>query len=326
MESKSIIRGRFAPSPSGRMHLGNLFAALLAWLDVRSLGGEMLLRLEDLDTARCRRVYASQLAEDLRWLGLDWDVGWSEEAPQFAQSNRTACYQEALEKLGDLGLLYPCWCSRKELLAASAPHETDGNRVYSGRCRLLSAQKKAALEESGRAPAWRIRVPEEEFTFTDENYGHCQENLARDCGDFIVRRSDGIYAYQLAVAVDDGRMGITRVVRGRDLLSSTPRQIWLMRQLGYSAPVYGHVPLLLGDGTRRLSKRDRDLDMGVLRERYTPQKVLGFLGCLAGLLDRPEPVTARELIPLFSWEQVGTRDRLVENDWLLLHQLGQQGL
>ena len=315
MASPHPIRGRFAPTPSGRMHLGNLFAALLAWLDIRSLGGEMLLRLEDLDITRCRAEYARQIAEDLRWLGLDWDVGWSEDKPLFAQRHRTACYQEAFARLDDLGLLYPCWCTRKELLAASAPHESDGLRIYSGRCRTMSAQKKAALIESGRVPAWRIRVPEEEFTFTDENYGHCQENLARDCGDFIIRRSDGVYAYQLAVAVDDGRMGITRVVRGRDLLSSTPRQIWLMGQLGYPVPSYGHIPLLLGDGTRRLSKRDRDLDMGVLRDRYAPQEVLGILGCMAGLLDRPEPVTAWELVPLFSWEKVGTQDRLVETSF-----------
>lgn len=305
------MRGRFAPSPSGRMHLGNLFAALIAWLDVRSLGGEMLLRMEDLDPARCRPAYGEQLAEDLRWLGLDWDLGWGEDRPDFAQSKRTALYQEAFHQLEERGLLYPCWCSRKDLLAASAPHAADGSRRYSGRCRHLSAEKKAALMESGRAPAWRVRAPEEEIAFTDGNYGHCQENLARDCGDFIARRSDGVYAYQLAVAVDDGRMGVNRVVRGRDLLSSTPRQIWLLKELGYPAPSYAHIPLLLGEEGRRLSKRDGDLDVGVLRQRYRPQEILGFLGHQAGLLDRPEPVTARELLPHFSWEKIGRRDRVV---------------
>ena len=264
MATNATVRGRFAPSPSGRMHLGNLFAALLAWLDVRHLGGELLLRMEDLDPDRCRPEYLSQLADDLIWLGLDWDLGWRPGETAYCQSCRTPFYQAAFETLASRGLVYPCYCSRKERLAASAPHAADGARIYSGRCRRLSAQEKTALQESGRSPAWRVQVPGEIISFVDEVFGPQQERLDRDCGDFILRRSDGIYAYQLAVAEDDGRMGVTRVVRGWDLLSSTPRQIWLLEQLGYSVPTYCHVPLLKSPAGRRLSKRDRDLDMGYL--------------------------------------------------------------
>ena len=305
------VRGRFAPSPSGRMHLGNLFAALLAWLDVRNLGGEMVLRMEDLDPDRCREVYAQQLADDLTWLGLDWDIGWHPGETAFCQSHRTAYYEGAFHLLADRGLLYPCFCSRKELLAASAPHASDGVRVYSGRCRGLSERERNVLTAGGRKPAWRIRVPEEEIVFLDGNFGRQRQRLDRDCGDFILRRSDGVYAYQLAVTVDDGCMGINRVVRGWDLLSSTPRQIWLMDLLGYQPPTYCHLPLLCAEDGRRLSKRDRDLDMGFLRQRYTPEELVGRLACLAGLIDRPEPVQARDLIQTFSWDKVGTRDRVL---------------
>lgn len=301
------VRGRFAPSPSGRMHLGNLFAALLAWLDVRSLGGEMLLRMEDLDPDRCRPAYAARLADDLDWLGLDWDLGWTAHSTEFCQSCRTARYEAAFHRLE--GEVYPCYCSRKELLSAGAPHASDGLRIYDGRCRNLSTGERKALEAAGRRPAWRIRVPAETVTFVDETYGRVEERLDRDCGDFILRRSDGVFAYQLAVSVDDGAMGITRVVRGRDLLSSTPRQIWLLKRLGYPVPAYRHVPLLLGPDGRRLSKRDGDLDMGALRARFSAQALVGRLAQLAGLLNRAEPLSPRDLLPLFSWEKVGRQDR-----------------
>lgn len=312
MDQTNPIRGRFAPSPSGRMHLGNLFAALLAWLDVRSLGGEMLLRMEDLDPDRCKEEYASQLADDLTWLGLDWDLGWRPGEGEYCQSRRTEFYQAAFHKLADQRLVYPCFCSRKELLAASAPHASDGARIYSGRCRRLSAQEKTALEEGGRAPAWRIQVPGETISFEDGNFGPQSQRLDRDCGDFILRRSDGVYAYQLAVVADDGAMGVTRVVRGWDLLSSTPRQLWLLEKLGYEAPAYCHTPLLLSPDGRRLSKRDRDLDMGYLRAHTTPEKLTGFLAYTAGLLPKPQPIRPRELIGVFSWDKVGRADRVVD--------------
>lgn len=305
------IRGRFAPSPSGRMHLGNLFAALLAWLDIRSLGGEMLLRMEDLDPQRCRREYIEQLADDLHWLGLDWDLGWAPGREEFCQSQRDGYYQEAFGKLAAAGLVYPCYCSRKELLAASAPHAADGARVYDGHCRGLTEQERAALEHRGRRPAWRVQVPVKEISFTDGCFGPQSQRLDRDCGDFILRRSDGVFAYQLAVAEDDGRMGITRVVRGWDLLSSTPRQLWLLEQLGYQPPSYCHIPLLLSQDGRRLAKRDGDPDMGTLRAHTTPAALTGYLAWLAHLIPKPEPLGPRDLIQGFSWEKVGREDRFV---------------
>ena len=287
--------GRFAPSPSGRMHLGNVFSALLAWLSVRSAGGRMVLRIEDLDPDRCRPEYAVQLKRDLEWLGLFWD---EEQTPQ---SQRTAAYAEAFAKLD----AYPCYCSRSELHAASAPHAADGTFVYAGTCRNLTEAERAAKT---RRPAWRVRVPDEEISFLDGLQGEVRENLARACGDFILRRSDGVYAYQLAVVVDDAAAGVTQVVRGYDLLSSTPRQLWLQTQLGLPHPQYYHVPLLCAPDGRRLSKRERDLDLGALREVMTAEALLGRLAHLAGLLDRPEPVTAAELSAWFDWNRVFTKN------------------
>ena len=219
------MTGRFAPSPSGRMHMGNLWSCLLAWLSARSAGGRMVLRLEDLDPDRCSQGYCDQVMRDLEWLGLDWDG-----SPVY-QSRRTDLYAQAFRELEEKGLLYPCFCTRAERLAASAPHRSDGAAVYSGRCRHLSQAEREELSAQ-RRPAWRVRVPEREVSFTDLLQGEYRENLARDCGDFILRRSDGVFAYQLAVVVDDGAMGVTQVVRGSDLLSSTPRQLWLQEQLG----------------------------------------------------------------------------------------------
>ena len=224
----------------------------------------------------------------------------------------TSTVSAAAKRLEEQGLVYPCFCTRKELLAASAPHASAGARVYDGRCRRLSPQEKAALWASGRSPAWRVQVPAETVSFVDGNYGPQAQRLDRDCGDFILRRSDGVYAYQLAVAADDGAMGITRVVRGWDLLSSTPRQIWLLEQLGYPVPAYCHVPLLLAPDGRRLSKRDRDLDVGYLQAHSTPEKVTGLLAWLAGLQPRPEPVQPRELIGDFAWTKVGAQDKVVD--------------
>lgn len=303
------VRGRFAPTPSGRMHLGNLLAALLAWLDVRSSRGELVLRIEDLDTQRTSAEFARQLMDDLRWLGLDWDEGGLE--PRYMQSRRTVCYEEAFRVLEEKGLIYPCYCTRSERMAASAPHRDDGAVVYSGRCYHLTAPERAELERSGRRPAWRVRCPELEVALEDGNCGPYAENLAHDCGDFIVRRSDGVFAYQLAVVVDDALMGVNHVVRGRDLLCSAPRQAWLHQVLGYEPPEFFHTPLLLAPDGRRLAKRDRDLDMGALRERYTARELTGLLAFYAGLLDRPEKVTAEELVPQFSWAKVPKNDVVV---------------
>ena len=302
-------RGRFAPSPSGRMHLGNLLAALLAWLDVRSAGGKLVLRIEDLDTRRTSDAFALQLMDDLRWLGLDWDEGGLE--PAYMQSRRTAYYEEAFHILEGKGLIYPCYCTRSERMAASAPHRDDGAVVYSGKCFRLTAPERAEVERQGRRPAWRVRCPDQSVTIEDGNCGTYTENLARDCGDFIVRRSDGVFAYQLAVVVDDALMGVNHVVRGRVLLCSAPRQAWLHQVLGYAPPTFFHTPLLLARDGRRLAKRDHDLDIGALRERYSPERLTGLLAWYAGLLDRPEKVTARELIPQFSWAIVPKNDVVV---------------
>ena len=293
--------GRFAPSPSGRMHMGNLWSCLLSWLSARSAGGRMVLRLEDLDPDRCRQEYCDQVMRDLEWLGLDWD------GEPVYQSRRTEAYAEAFRSLEAQGLIYPCYCTRAERLAASAPHRSDGLQVYDGRCARLTAEERAALEQT-RRPAWRVKVPEKSIAFCDLLQGKYCEDLKKDCGDFIVRRSDGVYAYQLAVVVDDAMMGVTQVVRGSDLLSSTPRQLWLQEALGLPHPEYGHLPLLLSPEGRRLAKRDRDLELGELQSRYTAREIVGRLAYAANLTDRPQPITPRELVPLFSWDKPPRED------------------
>jgi len=238
--------GRFAPSPSGRMHLGNLFSSLLAWLSAKSQGGRMVLRIEDLDAQRCTRTYAERVEADYRALGLFWDEGGRSGGPDgpYYQSRRNEQYAAALERLRQKGLVYPCFCTRAQLHAASAPHRDDGQTIYPGTCRDLTADEIAA-RSAARAPALRLRVPDREIGFLDGNLGWYAENLERDCGDFLLRRSDGLWAYQLAVVVDDAAMGITQVVRGSDLLSSTPRQLYLYNLLGLTPPEFYHEPLLL---------------------------------------------------------------------------------
>ena len=287
--------GRFAPTPSGRMHLGNVFAALIAWLSVRSQDGEMVLRMEDLDTQRTSPEFAQILREDLLWLGLNWD----RETPP--QSQRTAVYNEYFEKLDAMGLLYPCYCTRSQLHSVNAPHLSDGTYVYPGTCRNLTQDQRAAFD---RQPSWRVMVPDRVWNVEDKIQGHNSCNLATDCGDMVVRRADGVYVYQLAVTVDDGEAGVTEVVRGMDLLSSAPRQMYLQELFGFSHPVYAHVPMLLAPDGRRLSKRDRDLDLGVLRQRLTPETLIGILAHAAGLIDRETPISAEELAKEFAWEKL----------------------
>ena len=287
--------GRFAPTPSGQMHLGNVFAALIAWLSIRSRDGQLVLRMEDLDTQRTSDAYAATLRDDLLWLGLDWD---EETQPQ---SKRSHVYTRYFERLADLGLLYPCYCTRSQLHSVNAPHLSDGTYVYPGTCRHLTDAQKAAF---GRQPAWRVMVPDREWIVEDHIQGTYLENLATDCGDFVVRRADGVYVYQLAVTVDDGEAGVTEVVRGTDLLSSAPRQMYLQELFGFSHPEYSHVPLLLAPDGRRLSKRDQDLDLGALRQRLTAEQLIGILGHTAGLLDKPAPISARELAGDFSWDKL----------------------
>ena len=301
-----MTAGRYAPSPSGRMHLGNLMCCLLAWLSAKSKGGQVLLRIEDLDAARCPRVYADAIMDDLAWLGLAADG----PTPTVYQSERSEIYQQYYDILLKKRLVYPCFCSRSQLHAASAPHRSDGQVVYAGTCRGLSAEE-VARRSLMRAPAFRVRVPDEEIAFTDGHLGRYAENLARDCGDFYLRRADGVFAYQLAVVVDDALMGVTEVVRGSDLLSSTPRQLWLYRELGLTAPQFYHLPLLLAPDGRRLSKRDGDQSLENLRARYTPQEIIGKLAYVCGLQDTPAPASPQELVPGFSWDKVPKQDILL---------------
>ena len=299
--------GRFAPTPSGRMHLGNVFAALMAWLSVRSKGGELVLRMEDLDTQRTSGEYARILREDLRWLGLDYD----RETPP--QSTRSAVYDTYFDRLAQMGLLYPCYCTRSQLHSVNAPHLSDGTYVYPGTCRNLTEMQRSAFH---RAPAWRVQVPDRVWAVEDWVQGHYECNLATDCGDMVVRRADGVYVYQLAVTVDDGEAGVTEVVRGMDLLSSAPRQMYLQALLGFPHPAYAHVPMLLAPDGRRLSKRDRDLDLGQLRARVTPEKLIGTLAFCAGLIEKNEPVSARELAGEFRWDKLRRESIFLDSEQL----------
>ena len=291
--------GRFAPSPTGRMHLGNVFCALLSWLSAKNKGGEWRLRIEDLDPERSRRDFALMLMDDLQWLGLPWDgeVVW--------QSQRSDLYEQYLKQLEDAGLTYPCYCTRADIMATQAPHETDGRVVYAGTCR-----GKKRDEMGKNTPfATRLMVPDEVITFRDGHYGEQKVNLAKHCGDYILRRKDGAWAYQLAVVIDDALMNVTEVVRGRDLLLSTPQQLHLYRTLGFEEPHYIHHPLLINENGQRLCKRDKSLDLSVLRETHkNPDEIVGFLAFLAGILPSPTPIKPQDLLPLFSWQNVPTED------------------
>lgn len=297
------MKGRFAPSPSGRMHLGNIASCLVAWLSARSQGGEIVLRLEDLDDRAKNPEAARLIIEDFEWLGLTWDEG------PYYQSNRSELYTEAIEHLREEGLTYPCFCTRSELHVASAPHASDGTYIYAGTCKNLSSEEvaKRSLE---RKPATRLSVPKENtaeaiIEFEDLAFGHISENLATECGDFLIQRSDGIVAYQLAVVVDDALMGVTEVVRGCDLLGSVARQMYLQDLLGYGHPTYGHTPLLVAPDGKRLSKREHSLDMEELRKRYSsPEPVLGALAYHLGFIEDASPISAIELIEYFSWNKL----------------------
>ena len=305
--SGGTVVGRFAPTPSGRMHLGNVFAALIAWASVRSRNGEMVLRMEDLDTQRTSADFASILRDDLKWLGLDYD----RETPP--QSRRSETYDKYFELLREKGLIYPCYCTRSQLHSVNAPHLSDGTYVYTGTCRNLTEEQRSAFD---RKPAWRVVVPDKLWTVEDKVQGHYELNLYDQCGDMVMRRADGIYVYQLAVTVDDGEAGVTEVVRGMDLLSSAPRQMYLQELFGFPHPEYGHVPMLLAPDGRRLSKRDRDLDLGELRKRVTAEQLIGTLAFAAGLIDQNVPISAKELAGEFSWDNLSGENIFLDSSRL----------
>jgi len=292
--------GRFAPTPSGQLHLGNALCAMLAYLSVRAQGGTFLLRIEDVDVPRCPPRLARQCLEDLAWLGLRWD------APPLYQSQRGDVYAAHAEELTRRGLTYPCFCTRAALHAEAAPNLGDTQQVYRGTCAFLSPEEIASLSRL-RRPALRLRVPDEEYTFTDRLCGVVRENLKRECGDFVLRRSDGLWGYQLAVVVDDALSGVTEVVRGRDILTATPRQLYLQRLFGFPQPEYCHIPLLTDAFGRRLAKRAHDTGLTALREHASPEAVLGLLSQACGLQEEAAPVSMEALIPLFDWEKVNEK-------------------
>ena len=314
----AVPRGRFAPSPSGEMHLGNAWTALLAWLDIRSRNGVIVLRMEDLDPDRCRVEYAELLLADLRWLGLDWDEGPDRGGPfpPYCQSERTGFYQQAFDRLAAAGLVYPCFCSRAELRSvASAPHAGEGERVYSGRCSRLGEAEIVRRMAAGHRPAYRLRAADRVMDFADGLMGRQQQKLQQECGDFVIRRADGVYAYQLAVVVDDAAMAVDRILRGADLLSSTPRQIYLWEQLGYPPPAYVHVPLLLGSDGSRLSKRHASLSLAALRRQgIRAEAIVGQLAARAGLIDKPTAVKPAELIAEFDLRKLPRQPVVMPDD------------
>lgn len=329
--------GRFAPTPSGRMHIGNIYAMLGAWLSARSSNDAIYLRIEDIDEPRVVPGAADLIMDDLQWLGLDWDG-----APVY-QSARHRLYEDALRALqrltiDDSGavtadatgsatpLIYPCFCSRADIRAASAPQEGDRFMIYPGTCRRLAEtnpdEVRARLAQ-GRRHSLRIAMPASNSTiaFEDRVFGHQEFNVTREIGDSVVRRADGLFSYQLAVVVDDLAMGVDDVVRGRDLLRSNALQMWIRQALtGSTDYSYAHLPLIDNASGQRLAKREKSLDMGILRKHgATPERVIGYCAWLLGLQGdphstHPQPMSAQEALTEFSWAKVraDTADRSLD--------------
>lgn len=315
--------GRFAPTPSGRMHLGNAYAMLAAWLSARSQAGRILLRIEDIDRPRVLPDADRWIMDDLAWLGLDWDGG-----PVY-QSERLDLYEDALRRSQEdcdsaTPTIYPCFCSRADIRAASAPQEGDGFVVYPGTCRRLACEHPDEMRVrlvEGRQHSLRLAVPERDVSFGDAVFGPQRFNLARDLGDTVMRRADGLFAYQFVVTIDDLLMGVTDIVRGRDLLRSTALQEYLRGLLGDVPrpwhPRYAHLPLVDNAAGRRLAKRERSLDLGVLRARgVRPEQVVGYCAWLLRLTPEPAPCMPQDLLDGFSWEplRVEHTDRAVPDD------------
>lgn len=312
----TVSKGRFAPSPTGRMHIGNIFTALISWLSVKKTGGKWILRIEDLDPQRSKPEYARQIEDDLLWLGLEWDEGGMDDIGAdgpYRQSRRTEIYHEHFRKLAATGLTYPCFCSRSDILATQAPHQNDGRVIYSGRCRPAVMPAKITGAGINKPHSTRILVPDKDISFDDRLYGRQEINLARQCGDFILRRSDGTYAYQLAVVVDDALMGVTEVVRGNDLMLSAAQQIYLYNLLQLKAPVFAHLPLICNTFGRRLSKRDMSLSMAEIRKHHSAEEVIGTIARLAGIIPKAQPCRPTDLLRIFDWNTLPSSETLIIN-------------
>ena len=324
-------KGRFAPSPTGRMHLGNIFTAVVSWLSVKSKGGTWVLRHEDLDRQRSRAEYAAMIEEDLKWLGLEWDEGGLENripegngsmtSSPYSQSKRDSFYYDILKSICATGMVYPCFCRRADIMAANAPHQSDGRVIYAGTCRPNKlpdlSRTLGRLNEMEGPERWRslrLAVPDRDIPFDDLICGPNSFNLAKDCGDFILQRGDGTWAYQLAVVADDHLMGISEVIRGNDLLLSTSQQIYLYELMGWEPPRFGHLPLLVNKAGQRLSKRDSSLNMARLRERFDPEHLLGLLAGITELAPNTDPISAAELLKKFSLDNLQCVNNIIINE------------
>ena len=305
----SAVKGRFAPTPSGNMHIGNVLCYLLVWLSARSQGGGVVLRFEDTDLLRMRPGAVEQTFSDLAWLGLDWDEGPAadERGGEYFQSCRTEIYDRYFDALRERGMVYPCFCSRKDVRLASAPHEEDRAAVYPGSCRDLT-EAEIAERRKRRPPAWRLRLEDVTVSFRDRIRGESSCRILREYGDFPIRRADVVYCYQFTAALDDALMGVNEVLRSRDLISSSPWQVYIRQLFGFEPPVFVHIPLLLDPEGQRMAKRDFSLSLREVRRHYSPEEVVGALGFLAGLQDEPRPRAAAELIGLYAPEKLPRED------------------
>ncbi|MCS6863841.1 MAG: tRNA glutamyl-Q(34) synthetase GluQRS [Gemmataceae bacterium] len=324
----SPVVGRLAPSPTGAQHVGNARTYLIAWLSARAQGGMVKLRIEDIDSPRVKPGAAAAVLDDLRWLGLDWD------GEPVVQTTRWPYYQAALEELKKRDLVYPCTCTRSDIAAAaSAPHA--GEEIpYPGTCAQRCVADASALHAAGTPWAWRFRVRESP-RFTDRFAGPCHIDLKHISGDFVVWKKfapsgnalppavveQGTPAYQLAVVIDDAAMGVTEVLRGDDLIPSTPRQLLLYRAFGLTPPEFAHIPLVVGPDGRRLAKRHGDTRLAALRAAgVKPERLIGLLAWSCGWLAKPEPISARELLPLFRLASIPPRPFVLTQE--LLHAIG----